>query len=130
LKKVLIGLGVFIGFIVIMGSVVFIGLSSNMKKIRAIEINNIEISGVSDQTVVGEYYYEDQIGATVEVTIENGMITEIVFIEHIAGLGEKAEIITEDIINEQSLEVDAVSGATTSSHVIKLAIQNALEGIE
>lgn len=130
MKKVLIVLGILIGVVAIVASVVFIGLTNNMKEIRAIEIIDIDISNVNNQTVTGEYYYQDQIGATVEVKIEEGRITSIVFIEHIAGLGEKAEIITEDIIREQSLDVDAISGATTSSHVIKLAIQNALEGIE
>ena len=48
-------------------------------------------------------------------------------VEHLAGKGTIAEVITEDIIRDQTLLVDDISGATTSSHVLKLAIQDALE---
>lgn len=39
-------------------------------------------------------------------------------------------MITDLIIKEQSLKVDAVSSATNSSKVILKAIENAFEGIE
>ncbi|QMS86042.1 FMN-binding protein [Candidatus Xianfuyuplasma coldseepsis] len=105
----------------------FITLSQNMKTINAITIPEVDITSWEDTVVQGEYYYKDQIGATVEVTITDGTITDIRFIEHLYGLGGKAEVIIDDIIAQQTLQVDDVAGATTSSHVIKLAILNALE---
>ena len=48
-------------------------------------------------------------------------------LEHQTGLGGKAEAIIDQVIQNQSLEVDAVSGATTSSKTILKAIENALQ---
>lgn len=125
-KIVLIVGGLLFMFVVILG-MVFVNLSKNMNEIKSLEIEGIDPAQLEDGSYTGSYYYEDQIGATLTVIIENGEITDILFIEHLYGLGGKAETIIDDIIEEQSLEVDAVSGATTSSHIIKLAVQNALE---
>lgn len=116
-----------LGLFIVMGSVMFVVLSNNMKQVRAIEIEEMNTSELEDQVLEGSYYYENQIGATVLVTITNGEITKIEFTDHIYGLGGKAEQITSDIIEQQSLLVDDISGATTSSHIIKLAIMDALE---
>lgn len=130
IKKILYVVAGFVVFLGI-GIGVMVGtLSANMKTIRNIPINDIAIDEFVTDTVRGEYYFEDQIGATVDVTIMDGVITEITFIEHICGKGEIAEVITVDIIAAQSLYVDDIAGATTSSHVIKLAIQDAMEELE
>lgn len=125
--KIVIGITLFFGLGI--GFMVYT-LNSNMKEIRAIEITDFDVTTYQDDVYIGEYYYENQIGATVEVHIENGLIIDIVFVEHICGKGDIAEVIVEDIIREQSLFVDNIAGATTSSHVIKLAVQDALEEIE
>lgn len=121
---------VVIGITVVFGlgiGLMWFTLNTNMKEIRAIEINDFYINGYEDGVYLGEYYYENQIGATIEVYVENGLIIDIVFIEHICGKGDIAEVIVDDIIKNQSLLVDDIAGATTSSHVIKIAIMNALE---
>lgn len=63
----------------------------------------------------------------VEVSVTEHKITGIKIIEHENGLGSKAEKIVDDVISRQSLEVDAVSGATVSSKCIIKAIENALQ---
>jgi uncharacterized protein with FMN-binding domain len=98
-----------------------------MKTIREIEVPNVDFDTIEDGIYTGSYYFEDQIGANVSVEMKDGRITEIQFIEHICGKGTIAEVITEDIMEKQTLEVDDIAGATTSSHVIKLAIIDALE---
>ncbi len=67
--------------------------------------------------------------AVVEVTIRNGSIADVRLISHWASwIGKKAEtIIPLRIVEKQSTNVDAVSGATNSSRVIMNAAQNALE---
>jgi uncharacterized protein with FMN-binding domain len=127
MKKILIVIGFFIGFIGIAVGVMATTLSANMKTIRTIPLNQIDVEALSDGTYMGKYYFENQIGATVDVTIEDGLITNIKIVEHIYGKGAVAEVIIDDIIQEQTLYVDDIAGATTSSHVLKLAIQNALE---
>ncbi len=66
--------------------------------------------------------------ASVKVTIKDKKIFNIEIIEHQAWKGKKAEVpISERIIASQSTRVDAVSGATNSSHVIMNAGQKAIE---
>lgn len=116
-------------FFLVIGSmigIVVLQLQNNMQTIRAIEVHEINVSNVEDGTYQGMYYYEDEIGATLEVTIENHQIVAIEIIEHIAGKGLAAEVILEDILSSQSLLVDDIAGVTTSSHILKLAIQDAI----
>ena len=69
----------------------------------------------------------DFVYAKVEVTVQNGVITNIDILEHKNERGKAAEIVTDRIIAEQKTDVDAVSGATNSSTVIKKAVENALQ---
>jgi uncharacterized protein with FMN-binding domain len=65
--------------------------------------------------------------ARVKVTIENQRISSVDLLEHDTWKGKEAEkIIPDRIIQEQSTEVNTVSGATMSSRVIMNAVQNAL----
>ena len=70
----------------------------------------------------------DFVYAKVEVTVQNGVIAGIDILEHKNGRGSRAEVVVDRIIEEQKIEVDAVSGATNSSTVIKKAVENALTG--
>ena len=68
---------------------------------------------------------------TVEVALENGEIVAIEIIEHeeTEGFAEPAfEETPQDIIEEQSTDVDVVSGVTLTSEAIMEAVENALEG--
>lgn len=66
--------------------------------------------------------------AKVKIIIKNAKISEIMILEHNASpIGKKAEVkIIESIIAQQSTNIDAVSGATNSSHVIINAVQKAI----
>lgn len=87
----------------------------------------IDISNIPDGIYVGEYDV-DFIYAKVEVTVQNGFVTNIDILEHKNGRGKPAEIVVDRIIEEQKIDVNAVSGATNSSTVIKKAVENALKG--
>jgi uncharacterized protein with FMN-binding domain len=66
--------------------------------------------------------------AEVKVTIEDQKIVSIEIIKHNTWKGKKAEpIIPNRIIEKQSTNVDAVTGATNSSHIIMNAVQKAIE---
>ena len=67
------------------------------------------------------------IYAKVEVTVQNGEITDIIILEHRHEHGKAAETVINEIVDEQRIDVDAVSGATNSSIVIKKAVENALK---
>ena len=126
-KVIIISITSFFSFFILMILVMVLTLNANMKEIRSIDINDFDLSLTEDNTYEGAYYYEEQIGATVSVTVLDGKITEISLLEHITGKGQKAEELIPVVISEQTLLVDNIAGATTSSHVIKLAIQDALK---
>ena len=87
----------------------------------------IDIADVSDGIYIGEYDV-NFIYAKVEVTVEDGEIVSINILEHRHERGKAAEKVIEKLIEEQKIDVDAVSGATNSSTVIKKAVENALKG--
>lgn len=95
------------------------------RAVKETAISEIDISSIPDGVYVGEYDV-DFIYVKVEVTVQNKVITSIAILEHKNGRGKPAEIVADRIIEEQKIEVDAVSGATNSSIVIKKAVENAL----
>ncbi|MBD3425889.1 MAG: FMN-binding protein [Candidatus Omnitrophica bacterium] len=79
----------------------------------------------TDGTYEGEYSF-----VKVKVTVDQGSISDIKILHH-GGGGEKYEEMVEplldEIINKQSTDVDAVTGATVSSINTINAVQSALE---
>ncbi|MGD9015264.1 MAG: FMN-binding protein [Candidatus Omnitrophota bacterium] len=66
----------------------------------------------------------------VAVTIEEGKIADIKILEHRGGGQNYEEMVSsliDTIIEEQSTQVDAVSGATVSSEALRDAIDQALK---
>lgn len=94
--------------------------------VRTTTFDEINISDVSDGAYIGDYDV-NFIYAKVEVSVQNGKITNIDILEHKNGRGQPAESVTDKMIAEQKIDVDAVSGATNSSIVIKKAVEHALE---
>lgn len=95
--------------------------------VKETTFEEINISDISDGVYIGEYDV-NFIYAKVEVTVEDWEIVSINILEHRHERGKAAEKVIEKIIEEQKIDVDAVSGATNSSTVIKKAVENALKG--
>lgn len=91
----------------------------------SIEVGEIDLSTVEDGTYNGEYT-AGLVSVCVTVNVEKHLITDISIDKHDNGLGKKAEKIVDDIIAVQSLDVDAISGATISSDSIRKAVEIAL----
>ena len=68
----------------------------------------------------------NMVKAEVKVTVENHKISAIELIKHDNLLGKKAEAILGGMISANTYDVDAVTGATASSQVIKSAVCSAL----
>lgn len=102
----------------------FSDLSSYRQAVEEITIGEVDLSTIPDGVYTGS---EETVwvGATVEVTVSNHQITAIV-LDHRHGQGEDAEVIPDKVIEAQSLQVDFISGVTSSSKVILKAIENAL----
>ena len=118
-----------IAFIVLIILVVgsFLLMTNNSKKeLKAMEYEKIDMNLVSD----GVYNGEADAGLVkvkVATTVKNNAIKKIDIIEHQNGMGGKAEVITEKIIEENNYNVGSISGATLSSEAIKSAVSKSLK---
>lgn len=65
------------------------------------------------------------VKAFVTIYVEDGKVQDIQY-EHIHERGAQGEVVVERVMEEQSLQVDTISGATDSSKVLLKAIENAL----
>lgn len=108
----------------------FLSMRQMQNHILNEEISEVNVTSISDGTYVGEYYYKELEGITVSVIVNDGEIIDIEYSNHLTGLGIDSENIRNEIIESQSILVDDISGATTSSRCIKLAIMEALKNEE
>lgn len=116
------------GFVIAaMGLMVY--TERNLEKLANAVIRDIDITALADGIYTGGYSMFP-VSAEVRVTVKGQRITGIELLEHNNGRGAPAEVIPSCVVEAQSLDVDAVSGATYSSKVILKAIENALEGAE
>lgn len=66
--------------------------------------------------------------AVVEVTVKDKRLTNIRLVSHLACMGRPAEgPVPKRVLESQSTQVDAVTGATNSSKCIMKAVQRAVE---
>ena len=107
----------------------FIIIVSCSTSIGKIEASLPDISNKPDGLYRGDYNLSGTpVKVILDVTVKNKIITAIKIIKHSSSsIGKKAEKITDQIIARQSLDVDAISGATGSSKAILKAVENALQ---
>ena len=88
-----------------------------------------DMESKSDGVYRGDYNLAGTpIKVILDVIVKNREIIEINIIKHSCSpIGKKAEKITEKIIKEQNLNIDAISGATGSSKAILKAVENAFQ---
>lgn len=93
--------------------------------LSTLQVKRIDLSGKKDGSYAGAYQLPLK-SARVRVVIQNGKIMDIELLEHSHGPGHSGEGVIASVLRQQSLQVDAVSGATKSSMAILKAIENAL----
>ena len=108
--------------------IAFIILMLNQKPVNLV-INPVDLSGISDGTYTGDAD-NGLVKVSASVEVQTGRITDITLLKHDNLLGKPAEKIIDNIIAEQSLQVDAISSATYSSDTIRKAVENALRNGE
>ena len=96
-------------------------------KVQNIQFSDIDIASIPNGLYTGEcdvgYIY-----AKVEVAVLDGAIVAINLLRHDNDRGASAEQVINNMVDRQTLDVDAISGATNSSQVIRKAVENALNG--
>lgn len=121
MKKVLpyvftVAITLFIGFVIV----------AFVLRPQKLEISTVDLDTASDGEYVG-VCQNKILFAVVKVKIQDHKITDVEVIEHKASYMEQARQIAERVCDEQSLNVDAISGATLTSNTVQKAIENALE---
>lgn len=93
--------------------------------IRNITIHTPNLKKTQDGNYLG-MVESRMVKAEVLVRIKNHKIQNIDIIKHETGLGKKAEVLADSVLKYQTIEINAVSGATASSKVILKAIEKAI----
>ena len=128
------GLIIFLAIIIILAIVGLAGILSFKKQYEQLLIDvdreyslleEFDLSKVAD----GEYHYrfgKIPVFAEVKVIVDDHMISSITMLEQSSGPGYEALEVIDRILIQQQPNVVAVTGATTSSKVIMIAVKKAL----
>ena len=108
-------------------AILFAGCAfTEVGKIRSMPIGDVDLSGIADGVYPGNFIYGD-FNYQVEVSVKAHRITNVEIINNRdSDPARKAEGVIERVIQSQSPNVDAISGATTVSKVLLKAIEKAL----
>jgi uncharacterized protein with FMN-binding domain len=109
-------------------TILILVFSCNSTALSGIEASLPNMENKLDGVYRGSYDLSGTpVKVVLDVTVQNQNITAISIVRHVCSpIGKKAERITERIIENQSLKVDAISGATGSSMAILKAVENAM----
>ena len=113
----------------IAGNVFIRSIEKNLSYLPEMEIKDPDLIQIPDGVYKGSYAAFPVI-VDLSVTVKNHEITDIEILKHQNGQGKEGESIVNSVMQKQSLQVDAVSGATYSSIVILKAVENALSKIK
>ena len=109
----------FLAFIAIIAMIAFLGIG----KTERIVIEQVDLQQVPSGTYTGTYH-GFRFTNTVAVTVENHAIVNIEVVK--TQRPEFSETLKDEVIDAQSLQIDAVSGATLDQNAFLKAIENAL----
>ena len=107
------------------GGIYLKSISDYKAKVDALTFDEIDLTKVEDGVYEGQCD-TGVVRARVQVTVRDHRLESIELLEHENGRGAPAEAILDQMVEEQTTAVDAVSGATCSSKVIRKAVENAL----
>ena len=111
--------------LVLGGAMAMKSVESKLIQLSAQAIPQMKITGIADGVYKGTYAVFP-VKVVVDVTIARGRIVDVALLEHRQGQGKAAEMLIPQVVEAQSIQLDAISGATYSSKVILLSIANAL----
>lgn len=93
---------------------------------QPLRVGTVDLGTLEDGKYIG-VCQNKLLFAVVQVEVKDHEIMGIEVIEHKASYMEQAEQIARAVSSSQSLEVDAITGATLTSDTVLKAIENALE---
>ena len=110
----------------VLGVAYFWSVQEYQRTVAEMTFREPELAAIPDGTYMGTCDVRF-IRAGVAVTVRSGRIERIDLLEHKNGRGQPAEAVLDEIVAEQRVDVDAVTGTANSSSVLKKAVENALE---
>ena len=126
MKKTLKALFLIIAVIIIIAGCFAAYMTIGLKSGANLKINDVDISNIKD----GEYYGNYKNGRwsnEVKVIVKDHKIKDINFTKDVTfSDGEVKQKLIKQVIDKQSLNVDAVSGATVTTKTYLKSIENAL----
>ena len=112
--------------IVLLGTSGCLSLTASMKKrLAKIENEDIDMETVEDGIFEGHSELAP-VKVDVKVLVKNHKLIKVELLRHECGLGHPADVIVDKMVEQNTWDVDAVSGATVSSEIIKNAVNKAL----
>ena len=128
-KAFLIAISMFLIIGLFAGGLYLKSIGDYKAKVAALTFDEIDLTMVEDGVYEGQCD-TGVVRARVQVTVRDHRMESIELLEHENGRGTPAEAILGQMVQEQTTAVDAVSGATCSSKVIRKAVENAItEGL-
>ena len=124
-KAVLIVVSVLLVIGLLAGGLYLKSIGDYKAKVAALTFDEIDLTKVEDGVYEGQCD-TGVVRVRVQVTVRDHRLESIELLEHENGRGAPAEAILDQMVQEQTTAVDAVSGATCSSKVIRKAVENAL----
>ena len=111
--------------IIIIASIFIFYLYYGKSETLNLTINTIDLSKVTDGSYKGSYS-KGRFSYKVEVTVKDNRIESVNILSKPSIVQEFDNDIISRVLQQQSLKVDAVTGATASKKALLKAIENAL----
>ena len=124
-KAFLIAISMFLIIGLFAGGLYLKSIGDYKAKVAAFTFDEIDLTKVDDGVYEGQCD-TGVVRARVQVTVRDHQMESTELLEHENGRGTPAEAILDQMVQNQTTAVDAVSGATCSSKVIRKAVENAL----
>ena len=135
--RIWIVIPIIIGLVIFGASIVFLADAPVRQELQMLVIGDVDFTKLKDGTYTGEYngLKGDSRNAAVEITVLNGEITGIKILKGaLDSDGNLAEFtdgrtigdLFQRVVESETLQVDAISGATLTSKAHLKALENAL----
>ena len=124
-KAFLIAISMFLIIGLFAGGLYLKSIGDYKAKVAALTFDEIDLTKVDDGVYEGQCD-TGVVQARVQVTVRDHRMESIELLEHENGRGTPAEAILDQMLQNQTTAMDAVSGATCSSKVIRKAVENAI----
>ena len=125
-KKLLIIGSILFGIVIIVTVSGIIYLMNGQKEMKEVEVNPVILNNLDDGTYIGQFKGYRWTN-TIDVSIENHQIIDIKVIkDQVFAQSYVKTQLFDEIKEQQSINVDSVTGATISSIAYLKAIEDAL----